>query len=193
VALVFAAASLAPLAASAAPLVYNEAVNGDLPELASQLPTLQLDVGVNTISGSSFFDAVTQPPVADFDSFNFIVPADTQLIAISYTAHITSSVGNPTSLRIEVFLDRFQPLAALSVEEIFLENLPGGGTLSTALPLGPDKYIVFEGQMQISAAGQRVDWDYTWSLTVAVPEPASGAMLLGALGLLGLARKRCST
>src|SRR5262245_7493528 len=85
-----AALVLVPAArAAASPLTYNEAVSGDLAWHASGDAVLNLDVGINTISGHMFTDSIGQ----DWDSFAFSIPSGAQLTGISVTYASTWTPG----------------------------------------------------------------------------------------------------
>src|SRR5947209_4955335 len=97
--------ALAAPSARAATLNYQESVSGDLPE-SSPWVLLNLGVGANTVSGSSHVAvSSTAFTAADFDSFRFIVPANTELTSIEYNATITSAT-NPGVVRIDTFFDQ---------------------------------------------------------------------------------------
>lgn len=194
------AAMLTLLATPAgAAVIYNEAVNGDLPQ-NSPFPVLSLAVGTNDVLGTSFVNFSSGGPnTADFDSFEFTVPAGTMLTAITYTSTVTFDNSNDQSLRLEVFLDTVSPLASAACQEFYIINqpsfgptclVPPGNTFSSPLPLGANTYLLFEGQFQATNFGE-TDWSYDWTLTVApTPEPASMASLGAGVALLGIAAVR---
>ena len=125
-------AALAVSPAHATPLAYNEAVSGDLPENAP-FPVLPLDVGVNTVTGTSFVNFPPGGPnSADFDSFEFSVPANTQLLGITYTSTVTNDTSGDTTLRMEAFVDDVPVTKSFACQEFYIinknlnrPNLPG--------------------------------------------------------------------
>jgi hypothetical protein len=182
-------ALLASLAvpAQAAPLHFVDGVDGTLTE-GAPFPVLQLGVGANTVSGTSFVNLGAQQ--ADFDSFEFVVPAKTRLESISYTP---TDVSNPnmTFLRIETFLDVAPSFTSLACQEVFVVNkvsasptcvVPPGNTLDAPLPVDAGTYLLFEGQYLGNNASDTT-WNYTWTLNVdPVPEP--GTLAVFSVGLL---------
>ena len=184
--------------AKAAPLQYDESVSGDLPESAP-FPVLLLDVGVNTVSGSSYLNEAAQPYSADFDSLEFTVPAGTQLNSISYASTVTQLIGTPNTVRLEAFVDKTDAsYTSLACQEFWIINTPSNGptcfvppgnSFAAVMPLDAGTYLLFEGQFEPSVVSYTA-WDYTWSLTVApIPEPGSIAALLSGIAALGVGRR----
>src|SRR5256885_1833704 len=66
--------------AAATPISYSEGVSGDLIGDLPASTIFTLDVGVNTVSGTSIYG----PGGTDFDSFAFDVPVGMQVSNISY-------------------------------------------------------------------------------------------------------------
>jgi hypothetical protein len=182
-----------------ATVIYNEAVNGDLPE-SSGFPVLTLAVGTNDILGTSFVNFPSGGPnTGDFDSFEFIVPTGMMLTNITYTPTVTlDTTGEPT-LRMEAFLDTVAPLASAACQEFYIINqtsigptcnVPPGNTFSSPLPLPENTYLLFEGQFAPTNFGE-TDWSYDWTLTVTpTPEPASMVSVGAGIVLLGIAAAR---
>lgn len=176
--------------ARAAPIAYNEVVGGDLAEESPWEPSLLLGVGINTVSGSAFWNTTTD--AADFDSFRFRIPVGTKLVGISFTSEL---VGSSTAgyLFIDTFLDTFNPITLLAREFIYVIGDPGPpspGTLSSALPLFAGEYLLFQGSLG-AGSSHSTSWTYTWVLEVVpVPEPSGMLVLAGALAALGVARRR---
>jgi len=75
-------------AASAAPFTFSEAVSGDLCCIPPLPTVFLLDVGVNTVAGTTHFAS----DAADADDFAFQVPVGTRLTAISFGFVTTSNV-----------------------------------------------------------------------------------------------------
>ncbi len=171
-------------------VIYDESVNGDLPELASATPTLTLGIGLNTVLGSQFLDTIGPSTSGDFDSFRFLVPTGARLISIGFTSTITGTVGGPVgSLYIDTFFDRFNnPGYSLIANEkinVLDPANPISGSLVAGLPVDAGTYLLFQGQF-VGDAEKRADWSYVWTLEVApVPLPASGLLFAGGLGLIG--------
>src|SRR5688572_24973154 len=94
------ASLLLPTRVLAVPLSYSEALAGDL---TFRSPAFLLDVGRNTIAGTTHFD-VNSPGRprfdTDFDSFAFSVPTGLQLAGISFS--FATTVFNVSRANLEL-------------------------------------------------------------------------------------------
>ena len=178
-----------PVAAPAAPILYEESVSGDLSDAMPSATVLAFDAGLNSVRGS-LYSGVLAP---DLDAFAFAVPAGLSLTAITYAFTLEPDDGNtvattswgfdlgnsglPAELGV-IEVDLFGP----SAQTLFADVLPQGGGLYGF-------YNVAHG----STAG--LDWSSTYQIdfvvreaTTGVPEPAS--LLLLAAGLAALCGAR---
>ncbi len=131
-------------------VIYDESINGDLPELASATPMLTLGIGLNTVLGSQFLDTIGPSTSGDFDSFRFLVPTGARLVSIGFTSTITGTVGGPVgSLYIDTFFDRFNnPGYSLIANEkinVLDPANPISGSLVAGLPVDAGTYLLFQG------------------------------------------------
>ncbi len=179
---------------SGAFVLHDESVDGDLPSSGSLLPNFVLNVGVNTVKGTT---GIPLGGSSDFDSFAFTVPASTQLIAGSVT--LTDSAGNGGDFRSASW--RLRVGSASYNTGTVLQNVssssPGTYTFVN-MPLSANVYnLSAAGYGYSSDGGAPKLGDYTFTFTVeslaAVPEPATfliWGLVLAAVPFGAKARRR---
>ena len=158
--------------ATAAVVIYNESINGDLPVTGSPLPNMALDVGTNTVTGRI---GTSNGNGFDFDSFAFTVPAGTQLTSLSVTM-LPGPENTAIGVANQWYLFAGSP------------NYEGGSLLENMYVLAPDTYTFTSTPLaanvyNLSAEGASYGGnppafgDYTFSLVVtslaSVPEPGT--------------------
>ena len=174
--------------AAASPLTYQESVSGDLPQLHGGL-TLALDIGTNTVSGSSRVEARPigepfDPLKQDFDSFDLLIASGSHLISATYSFTVTNFsdtaiVNGPgnSDFRLDGGIAQSVLIPGVSPVSLF------GGQL----PVGAGVHPLQNSQLGVTGClcfiGDFIEWNYTWTFQVSpevagVPEPAT-------LGLLG--------
>jgi hypothetical protein len=168
---------------SAAVVIYNETVDGDLPVTGS-LPIMALDVGTNTVTGR--IGTQTGFPF-DFDSFAFSVPSGAQLISGSVA--MTATPGNQAvDIANQWYLfTGSSNYEGGSLTEFFYVYAPGSYTF-TSTPLLANVYnLSAEGASYSGSPPAFADYTFTFVVTslAAVPEPAT--FVVWGLTLVGVA------
>ncbi|MCB1702440.1 MAG: hypothetical protein H6985_04885 [Pseudomonadales bacterium] len=185
----FAPAALLSLAISttvqAAPVSYNEAVDGDLSSSGGS-PQFSLDVGSNTVSGTTFW---TSDGSLDRDGFGLIVPDGMSMLAITYAWEIVSVEAGSLLIQSGRYLGGDCSTCGSDWANVYSTySGPLGPDTSpkslftSALPLGPGTYTFGDGFGGQAPYGT---WDYTFTFEVAaIPLPASAWLFASALAFL---------
>lgn len=212
----FAAALAVALAgpATAAPITYDEAVDGDLAESASDFFTL--GVGTNTFTGSIRRTSASSglgPSSSDQDRFQFNLAAGTRLTGIT-TAVLAynedTSLGGRTDVTLQKSVQEsvsgalaFPPLVVQNID--LLLGMPQTLTsLSDPRAVGvfpfetTDEFYLFSAGMSGLLAGPvlfaETDYRVTFEVEAIpvsdVPLPAGAFFLIGGLGALAALRHR---
>jgi hypothetical protein len=166
--------------AVAAPLAYDEAVDGDI----ALSPILQFDFGTNVIRGNVRGGMSGSSSTFDADLFRADVPGGAVLDSVSVALTNTPS-GNGS------FPDFFTVSDTLSVQPVVLD-VRTGGTFSQNVgyfPISDDRLT--EIGLNSFPPGINVDYDIQITLTPApIPLPAALPFLLTGCGVFGLLRWR---
>lgn len=172
---------------------YDEAVGGDLPpyHLYATAPIVDIDAGVNTVSGSVTWshDPV---PGDDFDAFRFSVADGLQVTGIVVNIWLGDGTGELQFVDWSLF--DFS-LPGPFVPELGRDYLtvPGAKQLFGGFtPLSAGMYAFSTSGMggslapgEFRSAGYTVKL-YTGDFTPPVPEPSTHALLLAGLALVGI-------
>jgi hypothetical protein len=187
-----AAAAFVGLAVPAigAPLAYDEAISGDLP-IDGTLPLLQLDIGTNTVTGTTGIGGGGR---FDPDSFSFALPTGAHvdsitMVPISVILH--GATNNTAAWQLNHTVD--SPIVSfLSTDPVAF--FPG------AMPLATSPFLINWSLLGCGCSAADDFWQgsYVLSLVVSsdaapvdVPEPATLLLLgagLAALGGTGIRR-----
>ena len=184
-------------AAGAAPVNYSEAGSGDL----NGTQVFSFDVGSNVISGSTnFCDCIL-----DNDQFDFTLPAGTQLTDVTIVYSGLTGTTGIVSWNPALFI--YYPsgaTASYAEAPLVSASIPAAMPLVVSLPSGDFPLsgsglwgaLLASGGSYGGSPEGTVDYSVTFAvaggpgvvpLPAALPLFASG---LGALGILGLRRKR---
>jgi hypothetical protein len=155
----------------AAPVHYDETVNGDLPKMGT-LPTLQFEIGTNTVSGRFGLGPTYPVDPGDFDSFAFTIPVGSQLVAGQVSLVDVVGEVHSSLWRFRKGSAEFQVGAEL---ELLEPDSPGEDSLTT-IPLGPGLYNLSHHTLSyMDPSPAEAQFTFTFEL---VPEPTSAALLL---------------
>lgn len=123
-------------AAQAAVVNYSESVDGDINQ-----SSFTLDVGVNTISGTS-----GRSTFDDYDDIRFVVPFSTVLVGLTITLNGTAGAAQP--LGWDLFTDGFGSGANLGD----VGALPDHPPAFAGLPLAAGDYYMFHTSCSLASA-----------------------------------------
>lgn len=178
-----------PVAAPAAPILYEESVSGDLSDVTPSATVLAFDAGLNSVRGS-LYSGVLAP---DLDAFAFSISAGLSLTVITYVFTLEPDDGNTVATTSWGFdLGNSGLPAELGVIEVDLFGPSAQTLFAGVLPQGGGLYG-FYNIAHGSTTG--LDWSSTYQIdfvvreaTTGVPEPASLLLLAAGLGALCGAR-----
>ena len=167
-------------------ITYDESLDGDSNLSGTDIGTL--DLGLNTISGSIFFDNIGFSSRFDLDGYRFTVGTGMRLDSFIFDfnnfdyndANLPPSESGSMTWRMVFsngtsFNSTFINLFGTSPVELF-QGLPENG---------PGLYLLRTDSINVRG-GDAWSSDYTFNITTsAIPEPST--ILLFGVGLLGLA------
>ena len=184
--------------AYAIPITYDEAVDGDLPQIARVDPsqTLDLGEGINSIFTTSTFwggGPGSQPPVpTDFDAFVLRVLDDYFLTSIFVHSELIPG-GTGIFATSDWALYDFSATTPVELERVRVSTTePGLSLFESNLALGPGRYMIAQRSHSGSMSqNQTQSAAFSFSLQVAsVPEAATIIlMVLALIASLGFIRK----
>ena len=176
----------------AAPISYDEAVSGDLATSPVVTGALQLDIGSNTISGTTGSGQLVAGIVtADFDSFFFKLADGTHLQSASIAFSLRNNgAGLPDADYAIVTSDLATVLGMSHVD--FRATSPQD-LFTALLPLNSSIYLWGNDALGcVCVPGTSWEASYTLTLDVRsnIPEPAAFAFAASGLAVLVAMRKR---
>ena len=179
----------------AIPVSYDENVNGDLSAPTSGIdftpfPSIGVfDTGVNTVTGFTFIDPITNR--YNFDSFSFVLPVGLQITSITFQGSFIGAAGASMNWSL---LQSTTPIVnnASTVLESFAPA-PLTNTIvsmhAASSPLAAGNYGISLVAAGVTLRTDQFRADYQWSFHVAsVPEPPIVALL--SIGFIGLCAAR---
>jgi hypothetical protein len=168
-------------ASAAAPIHYDEAARGDLPDT----PVVSLGamgVGRNIVAGTETGYTLADPSAYDGDSFRLIVPEGLWLSRASVSASLVTTQATPGTLRWNVSGAAPDPRDSFG-GSLFVDLLPGGQ--STTVPIccesGPVTLTVNFGQIFSdidSPTNMVASYQFQFDVIDSVPE-SPGNVLMG--------------
>lgn len=179
--------TLRGISSAADPINYNEAADGDLPDVNSWLTNPQfftLDLGTNTISGSETIAFENPDHESDSDLIAFKIPIDMMLRTIQIS--VTNPKGDAFIDDISLETTRYESNRTFTSLDIWLAGIiPFTDKLGTGsdIPLFEGQYAIFRsGWSGGLSQGQYVQWDYSLKFIIAkkssiVPIPSITLLL----------------
>jgi len=160
-----------PWAASAQPVDYDEAVDGDLEfiEGVGYTVTVTVAPGTNTVSGVLGFDGADDD--ADIDPFYLIVPDGQQIESIEFD-YTTTILANPGRAGYTFYLDSVSGGATIGDERVEATEVLSESRefYADLMPLGPGRYGL--GRPGSSRTIDMIfEVAYTWTIVVSGDDP----------------------
>ena len=164
-----------------APVNYVEGMEDELPP-TSPLWTFDLDLGTNTISGTIGMDAQS----IDFDPFAFVIPAGLRLASGTLTLADIPGMGDFVRAGWQLRTGTVNPQDGAVLQDVSALS-PGSANL---MPLPAGRYNMNSAAIsQPESLPAKASYTFTFNLE-PVPEPASAALVLAGLAVLGWMSRR---
>jgi hypothetical protein len=168
---------------------YDEAVSGDL--TPSSAPYFALDVGVNTITGTTSWP---YPGSSDYDFMLLVLPQSHKITNISL--HILSSSVDQGRLAWTIFDDSTAGGGQLASGAVMNNCCTPWYFTTPSYPISAVNGGVFSAYVGMDAKGSFLSpsANYQFAITVAtIPVPSALWLFGGALTALGAMRRRVGT